>query len=172
MQDQVVHHRQTHGGHRVNRNASTQGASSSGAHARTLEQRVEEQGQMMNQLATSLDQILALMAQTGRGRPHVMSSQHLEDPQIEELASAGHNTIPIHGTQPHVARVSHTRSPVLQATSANAPPATLKEYHDIVKDMVNRKLKQIVAEQAPLSSESELEKPYEAWHDLVPFPSR
>ena len=90
-------------GHRVNRNASTQGASSSGAHARTLEQRVEEQGQMMNQLATSLDQILALMAQTGRGRPHVMSSQHLEDPQIEELASAGHNTIPIHGTQPHVA---------------------------------------------------------------------
>jgi hypothetical protein len=26
-------------------------------------------------------------------------------------------------------------------------------------------------EQAPRSTESELENPYEAWHDLVPFPS-
>jgi hypothetical protein len=50
-------------------------------------------------------------------------------------------------------------------------PSSLKDYHDIVEDMVNKKLKQIAAEQVPQSSESELEKPYEAWHDLVPFPS-
>jgi hypothetical protein len=47
----------------------------------------------------------------------------------------------------------------------------LKDYHDIVKDMVNRKLRRMTSEQAPRAVESELEKPYEAWHDLVPFPA-
>jgi hypothetical protein len=33
-------------------------------------------------------------------------------------------------------------------------------------------MKQISIEQNPQPSESELDKPYAAWHDLVPFPSR
>ena len=47
----------------------------------------------------------------------------------------------------------------------------LKNYHGIVEDMVTKKLKQMSIEQAPRTSESELEKPYEAWHDLVSFPA-
>jgi hypothetical protein len=47
----------------------------------------------------------------------------------------------------------------------------LKGYHTFIEDMVNKKLKQIAVEQAPQTSESELDKPYESWHDLVPFPA-
>ncbi|XP_052142972.1 uncharacterized protein LOC127762492 [Oryza glaberrima] len=39
----------------------------------------------------------------------------------------------------------------------------------MVEDLVNKRLKQISIEQAPQPMESELEKPYEVWHDLVPF---
>jgi hypothetical protein len=61
----------------------------------------------------------------------------------------------------------------MPATSANAEPrpSTLKDYHDIVEGMVAKKFMQMAIEQAPRSSESELEKPYEAWHDLVSFPA-
>ena len=45
----------------------------------------------------------------------------------------------------------------------------LKDNH--VEDMVNRKLRWATSNQAPRSMESELEKPYEAWHDLVTFPT-
>lgn len=47
----------------------------------------------------------------------------------------------------------------------------LKGCHDIVEDMVTKKLKQMALDQVPLAAESELEKPYEAWHDLVSFPA-
>jgi hypothetical protein len=33
--------------------------------------------------------------------------------------------------------------------------------------MVEKKFKQMTMNQAPRTSESELEKPYEAWHDRV-----
>ena len=46
----------------------------------------------------------------------------------------------------------------------------LKSYHDIVEEMVEKKMKQMAIDQAPRTSESELEKPYEAWHDRVLFP--
>jgi hypothetical protein len=61
----------------------------------------------------------------------------------------------------------------MPATSANAEPrpSTLRDYHDIVEDMVAKKFKQMAIEQAPRSPESELKKPYEAWHDLVSFPA-
>jgi hypothetical protein len=51
------------------------------------------------------------------------------------------------------------------------PLNTLKDYHDIINDLVDKKIKQISIEQNPEHSKSELDKPYAAWHDLVPFPS-
>ena len=47
----------------------------------------------------------------------------------------------------------------------------LKDYHDMVGDMVDKKLKQMAIDQAPRTSESELEKPYEAWHDMMAYPA-
>ena len=47
----------------------------------------------------------------------------------------------------------------------------LKSNHDMVEDMVNRKLRRATSNQTPRSMESELEKPYEAWHDLVTIPT-
>jgi hypothetical protein len=40
----------------------------------------------------------------------------------------------------------------------------------VIEDLIDRKMKQVIAEQAPMNSESELDKPYDSWHDLVPFP--
>lgn len=40
----------------------------------------------------------------------------------------------------------------------------------MIEDLIDRKMKQVIAEQAPMNSESELDKPYDSWHDLVPFP--
>jgi hypothetical protein len=51
------------------------------------------------------------------------------------------------------------------------PLNTLKDYHDIINDLIDKKMKQISIEQNPQPFESELDKPYAAWHDLVPFPS-
>jgi hypothetical protein len=41
----------------------------------------------------------------------------------------------------------------------------------MVEDMVEKKFKQMMVNQAPRTSESKLEKPYEAWHDRVSFPT-
>ena len=60
---------------------------------------------------------------------------------------------------------------MFQKQQAPPPLHTLKDYHDIINDLVDKRMKQISIEQSPQVSESELEKPYEAWHDLVPFPS-
>src|SRR5579859_2510195 len=75
--------------------------------------------------------------------------QDLEDPQIHELEG-----------------IESARPPPLQNPSASATvgsrPSTLKDYHDIVEDLVTKKMKQISNEQAPHSLEGDLEKPYEA----------
>jgi hypothetical protein len=42
------------------------------------------------------------------------------------------------------------------------PLNTLKDYHDIINDLVDKKMKQILVEQNPQPSESELDKPYAA----------
>lgn len=39
----------------------------------------------------------------------------------------------------------------------------------MIEDLIDGKMKQVIAEQAPMNSESELDKPYDSWHDLVPF---
>lgn len=63
---------------------------------------------------------------------------------------------------------------VIPAGSANVVPhaSMLKDCHDIVEDIVAKKLKQMTIDQSPRTSECELEKPYKAWHDLVAFPTR
>jgi hypothetical protein len=59
-----------------------------------------------------------------------------------------------------------------QGATANVapPPNTLKNFHTIIEDLTNKKMRQVNADQSPQSSDYELDKPYEAWHDLVPFP--
>jgi hypothetical protein len=51
------------------------------------------------------------------------------------------------------------------------PLNILKDYHVIINDLVDKKMKQISIEHNPQPSKSELDKPYAACHDLVPFPS-
>jgi hypothetical protein len=47
----------------------------------------------------------------------------------------------------------------------------LKDYHSVIEEMINKKMKQMSSDQAPQTSDSELDKPSESWHDLVPFPA-
>jgi hypothetical protein len=47
----------------------------------------------------------------------------------------------------------------------------LRNFHTIIEDLINKKMRQVNADQAPHASDCELDKPYEAWHDLVPFPA-
>ena len=47
----------------------------------------------------------------------------------------------------------------------------LKEYHYMVRDMVDKKLKQRAIDQTPRIFVSELEKPYAAWHDMMAYPA-
>jgi hypothetical protein len=60
---------------------------------------------------------------------------------------------------------------VLTKQHEGLPLNTLKDYNDIINVLVDKKMKQISIEQNPQPSKSELDKPYAAWHDLVPFPS-
>ena len=86
---------------------------------------------------------------------------HVIDPQFEEHEkeenTQGTGEIP----QLLVFPKQHTTPPV----------NSLKDYHDMINDLVDKKMKQMTIDQAPQTSESELDKPYEAWHDMIPFPS-
>ncbi|KAM0848663.1 hypothetical protein ACQ4PT_054248 [Festuca glaucescens] len=57
------------------------------------------------------------------------------------------------------------------SASAAPMPGALKDYHDIAENIIDRKMKKMAEEHAPRNLESELEKPYEAWHDKVAFPA-
>lgn len=142
------------------------GASGSGE--AKLQEQLIEQRQMMEQLAAKFENFLKFMEINGQPMPHHDSPSKIIDPQIEEIEDITHEH-----TNHQFRSNTHPRPTGKPITSINTmpSPSSLKDYHDIVEDMVNKKLKQIAAEQAPQSSESELEKPYEAWHDLVPFPS-
>jgi hypothetical protein len=124
----------------------------------TLEERVHEQRRMMEQLAAKFDQLVEIVAASAQTAPQGGAYRVTEDPQFEDFDGA---------------RSGRPRPSNFAAPSANAPlvPTTLKDYHDLVEDMVNKKFRRMTMEQAPRSTESELEKSYEAWHDLVPFPS-
>ena len=129
-----------------------------GAQVLTLEEQVQEQRRVMNELSAKFDRLVELVTSSAQNAPHGGVYRPGEDPQFEEQDAAA-------SIRP---RPTNFASP----SAHGAPlPATLKDYHDMVEDMVNRKLRRATNDQAPRSMENELEKPYESWHDLVPFPA-
>src|SRR5579859_3929466 len=124
----------------------------------SLEEQVQAQGEVIRVLSSKFDNLVELMTTLTQNMPSGGARQDPEDPQVHELEG-----------------IESARPPPLQNPSASATvgsrPSTLKDYHDIVEDLVTKKMKQISNEQAPHSLEGDLEKPYEAWHDLVPFPA-
>ena len=93
------------------------------------------------------------------------------DPQEKELqvgtpARAPLNDVPQHPNM-------QARPWVSPVGPADAVPraVVLKDYHDMIGDMIDKKLKQMAIDQAPHTSKSELEKPYEAWHDMMAYPA-
>jgi len=110
-------------------------------------------------LTTQVGDLVKLLKNTIGVPPQ--KNPHVIDPQFEEHEKE-ENT---HGTgeipQLLVFPKQHTTPPV----------NSLKDYHDMINDLVDKKMKQMTIDQAPQTSESELDKPYEAWHDMIPFPS-
>jgi hypothetical protein len=133
---------------------------------REMEEQLRSQQQQLHQLSTKFDHLLNLLGGSGRVVPP-NSGQAVIDPQVEELEDIEHHQkaddIP---QQPQL-----VAPPPLMSSSTTTQPDMLKGYHNFIEDMVNKKMKQIAAERAPQTSESELDKPYESWHDLVPFPA-
>ena len=124
----------------------------------SLEEQVQAQGEVIRVLSTKFDNLVELITTLTRNRSPDGAPQAPEDPQVHEVEG-----------------IASARPPPLQNVSASASagpqPSTLKDYHDIVEDLVTKKMRQITNEQAPHSLEGDLEKPYEAWHDLVAFPA-
>ena len=89
------------------------------------------------------------------------------DPQITKLEAAG----PIHKSGGTPRPPPQIRLTPPEVTNVVPPPNALKDYHSVIEDMINKMMKQMSVDQAPRTSHSELNKPYESWHDLVPFPA-
>ena len=123
-----------------------------------LEEQVQAQGEVIRVLSTKFDNLVDLITTLTQNRSPDGAHQAPKDPQVHEVEG-----------------IANARLPSLRnvSTLASAGPqlSTLKDYHDIVEDLVTKKMRQITNEQAPHSLEGELEKPYEAWHDLMPFPA-
>jgi hypothetical protein len=106
-----------------------------------LADQVRDQGRTINELTTKLDKFIEFMmsnAHAGLGTP-----RRVVDPQEEEiLAGTAANASAKDGRQQHDPGL-WAQPLVMPATSANAEPrpSTLKDYHDIVEDMVAKKFK-------------------------------
>ncbi|KAM0833857.1 hypothetical protein ACQ4PT_064003 [Festuca glaucescens] len=136
-----------------------------------LADQVRHQGRTLVELTTKVDMFIDFMMNNNTMAPG--APRKVVDPQEEELlAGAAGNALANDGHQRQDSD-AWARPLVMPAGSANTEPgpSTLKSYHDILEDMVTKRFKQLAVDQAPHSSESEMEKPYEAWHDLVSFPS-
>jgi hypothetical protein len=136
-----------------------------------LADQVRHQGRTLDELTTKVDRFIDFMMSNptmALGAP-----QRVVDPQEEEILAGAAGNAPANNGHQRQDADARARPLVMPAGSANAEPgpSTLKSYHDILEDMVTKRFKQMAIDQAPHSSESELEKPYEAWHDLVSFPS-
>jgi hypothetical protein len=149
-------------------------ASASMAREAALEEQMKEQREKTNELGSKLDRFIELMMNGNRSTPPQDTPHGVVDPQEEELRDGTlARFLPNHEHQQQEA-ATHARQWAIPVASADvAPqPSTLKGYHDMVADMVEKKFKQMTMNQAPRTSESKLEKPYEAWHDRVSFPAR
>ncbi|KAF0918693.1 hypothetical protein E2562_025819 [Oryza meyeriana var. granulata] len=153
---------------RVSTNPSGNIGNTSRAQQSNLEEQIQEHRQVVDQLAAKLDRFINIMTSSSPNPPRVNATPTIVDPQLKELGTVAHHTAPTNDVRRSTSSVhpQHLNIP----TTSTPPPITLKDYHDVVEDLVNKRLKQISIEQAPQPMETELEKPYEAWHDLVAFP--
>jgi hypothetical protein len=148
------------------------GAGTSGLREQQMEERINSQQQQLNQLHTKFDQLLNLLAGSGRTIPpsngEPVNGQPIVDPQVEELEDIVRRQRADEDPSKNPQLIA---PPPLVSSSAATQPEMLRRYHNFIEDMVNKKMKQLSTEQAPQTSESELDKPYESWHDLIPFPA-
>jgi hypothetical protein len=124
-----------------------------------IEQKLHIQQQQIDNLTTQVGQLVELFKNVAGAMPN--RTVQINDLQFEEVE----NDVNPHKTG---------ETPELQVLTKQheaLPLNTLKDYHDIINDLVDKKMKQISIEQNPQPSQSELDKRYAAWHDLVPFPS-
>jgi hypothetical protein len=107
------------------------------------------------------------------GVPPPSVPQVVVDPQLEELQAGTLATAPPNEERQHEGTSAHTRNWATPAVPATEVPqqSMLKGYHDMLKDMVDERFRKLKVDNAPRTTGSELEKPYEAWHDLVSFPA-
>ncbi|KAM0851209.1 hypothetical protein ACQ4PT_052578 [Festuca glaucescens] len=157
--------------------ASTE-ASTPTAREMALEEQVKKQGDTLDQLTTKLDTFIELMMNktnntTNNGAPPPSLPHRVVDPQEKELQDGAIAATQLNDGRQLQEPNTHARQWASPAGASNeAPqPSVLKGYHDFIEDMVTKRFKQLTVNQTPQTSESELEKPYEAWHDRVSFPA-
>jgi hypothetical protein len=151
-------------------------SSSSAQHA---EARGADYGRRIDSIDSKIDQLFSMIANLAvNGVQHTNPPPQVVDPQVAELEAMAqsHHTPRAHGGFEQLQSTGgiHINAPVMPTQSTTAAPAplgTLRDYHDIAEEIIDRKMKHIAEEQAPRALENELEKPYAAWHDKVAFPA-
>jgi hypothetical protein len=124
-----------------------------------MEQKFLIQQQQIESIATQVGQLVELFKNNTCAIPN--KAVHVTDPQFDEAEN---------DTNPHkIGEIPEFQ--VLPKQHEIPPLNTLKYYHDIINDLVDKRMKQVSIDQNPQHSESELDKPYTVWHDLVPFPA-
>ncbi|KAK8450943.1 hypothetical protein SEVIR_6G123906v4 [Setaria viridis] len=142
------------------------GAGTSETRDDVVNEKFRIQQEQISNLSTKLDQLLNLLTRMRQGVPQSLLKMDV-DPQIAKLEAAG--LIHENGGTPKALPKIHVTPP--RVNNVAPPPNTLKDYHSMIEDLINKKMMQMNVDQNPQSSESKLDKPYEAWHDLVPFPA-
>lgn len=127
----------------------------------------------IDDLKTQMSQLMTMMEHlTTKSAPPPKPTQYV-DPQIAELEanfSIPRFPYPEPDQAPKKAAANLLVEP--RVRDAGRPTArVLRDYHDIAEDIINRKMRQIAAEQGHQVVEDELQKPYESWQDRVPFPA-
>jgi hypothetical protein len=124
-----------------------------------MEQKFLIQQQQIESIATQVGQLVELFKNNTGAIPN--KAVHVTDPQFDEAEN---------DTNPHkIGEIPEFQ--VLPKQHEIPPLNTLKYYHDIINDLFDKRMKQVSIDQNPQHSESELDKPYAVWHDLVPFPA-
>jgi hypothetical protein len=114
------------------------------------EQKLHIQQQQIDNLTAQVGQLVDLFKNVDGTMPN--RTVQITNPQFEEVE----NDVNPHKTG---------EIPELQVLTKQheaLPLNTLKDYHDIINDLVDKKMKQISVEHNPQPSESELDKPYAA----------